>query len=250
LNNRKICMTICPSHIKSCDGTSMDPCCPHSFTSMPNNISLHYCPHAFSTTVGKRRGDGLTTTTMLSIVHNICIWKYGFMLFVYVDWKSPCRQIEPFKVRSTIAQYTIDCPSRFALGYLHTRLCITLVTCTTSLFTLASSDKLNVKYVICTRTWMNAMTICEHSYIILVLLLSQPVHHLWYIGHVYTKAIRLWVLRILVLSLVESLGGALYIMFENHVRSWSLLKIPLYTRGYMSRYLCIYMYSVLNICLM
>jgi len=44
--------------------------------------------------------------------------------------------------------------------------------------------------------------------------------------------------------------GALYIMFEIHVRSWSLLKNPLYTRGYMSRYLCIQMYSVLNIYLM
>ena len=46
------------------------------------------------------------------------------------------------------------------------------------------------------------------------------------------------------------LGGALYIMFENHVRSWPLLKTPWYTRGYMSRYLCIQMYSILNICLM
>jgi hypothetical protein len=33
-------------------------------------------------------------------------------------------------------------------------------------------------------------------------------------------------------------GGALYIMFENHVRSWPLLKTLWYTRGYMSRYLC------------
>jgi hypothetical protein len=47
-----------------------------------------------------------------------------------------------------------------------------------------------------------------------------------------------------------ALGGALYIMFENHVRSWPILKNPLYTRGYMSRYLCIHMYSILNICLM
>jgi hypothetical protein len=39
--------------------------------------------------------------------------------------------------------------------------------------------------------------------------------------------------------LSKLLGGALYIMFENHVRSWPLPKIPLYTRGYMSRYLCI-----------
>ena len=45
-------------------------------------------------------------------------------------------------------------------------------------------------------------------------------------------------------------GGALYIMFENHVRSWPLLKTSWYTRGYMSKYLCIQMYSVLNICLM
>jgi hypothetical protein len=42
-------------------------------------------------------------------------------------------------------------------------------------------------------------------------------------------------------GLVNPSGGALYIMFENHVRSWPLLKNSLYTRGYMSRYLCIQM---------
>lgn len=47
-------------------------------------------------------------------------------------------------------------------------------------------------------------TTCEHSYFISVLLLSQPVHHLWYLGHAYTKAIRSWLLSILVFSLVES----------------------------------------------
>jgi hypothetical protein len=166
----------------------------------------------------QRWGNGVTTVSPpppCCPLYIIFVFENMGLCYLSVDRKSPYRQIEPFKVRSTIAQYTIDCPSRFALGYLHTRLGITLVTCTTSLFTLASSDKLNVKYVICTRTWMNAMTICEHSYIILVLLLSQPVHHLWYLGHVYTKAIRLWDLRILVLSLVESLGDALlYYVWE------------------------------------
>ena len=44
-------------------------------------------------------------------------------------------------------------------------------------------------------------------------------------------------------SFTRSLGGALYIMFENHVHSWPLLKTPLYTRGYMSLntfvYICV-----------
>ena len=48
----------------------------------------------------------------------------------------------------------------------------------------------------------------------------------------------------------SALGGALYIMFENHVHLWPLLKTPWYTRSYMSKYLCIQMYSVLDICLM
>ena len=37
----------------------------------------------------------------------------------------------------------------------------------------------------------------------------------------------------------EVSGGALYIMFDDHVRLWPLLKTPLHTRGYMSKYLCI-----------
>lgn len=126
-----------------------------------------------------------TTTTMLSIVHNNFIWKYGFMLFVYMNRESPYRQIDPFKVRSTVAQYTIDCPSRFALGYLHTRLGITLVTLYYFTFHFRVKWQIecqicNMHLGFCTRTWMNVMTICEYSYIILVLLLSQPVHHLWY----------------------------------------------------------------------
>ena len=45
-------------------------------------------------------------------------------------------------------------------------------------------------------------------------------------------------------------GGALYIMFENRVRSWPLLKPPLYTRGCRSKYFCTHMYFILNICTM
>ena len=46
------------------------------------------------------------------------------------------------------------------------------------------------------------------------------------------------------IRLASDLMGALYIMFENHVRSWPLLKTSYYSRGYMSRYLCIHVYSV------
>ena len=38
--------------------------------------------------------------------------------------------------------------------------------------------------------------------------------------------------------------GALYIMFEDHVRSWPPLKTPFYTRGYMSKNLCVQIYSI------
>ena len=41
----------------------------------------------------------------------------------------------------------------------------------------------------------------------------------------------LWWAKPLKFMLTTTSGGALYIMFENHVRSWPLLKTPWYTRG-------------------